>query len=90
MPARVRKPYRGISGLPELEGWITFGEAARDLGVTDEGVRQMAVEGKLKTAHRLGRRPIGVVREEEVAALAEERQRSQESSASLSLGRLNA
>jgi excisionase family DNA binding protein len=60
--------YSGIKDLPELPGWLTFGEAAKDLGLTSERVRQMAQEGKLHTAHRIGRHPIGVVEEAEIHA----------------------
>lgn len=62
----AERKFRSLSELPELEGWLTFGEAAEDLDRTGERIRQMAQEGKFQTAHRLGRRPIGVIRESEV------------------------
>lgn len=65
--------YQSLRDLPELAGWITFGEAAQDLELTGERIRQMAQEGQLTTAHKLGRRPIGVVRAEEIEKIIRER-----------------
>lgn len=68
----MSRPSRALTTLPELAGWLTFGEAATELGVSIERVRQMATSEprKLKTARQLGRRPIGIVREAEVMELA--------------------
>jgi excisionase family DNA binding protein len=65
--------YASLKELDELPGYLTFGEAAEDLGVTGERVRQMAQEGKLRTAKRLGRRPVGIVTEGEIRAIVEKR-----------------
>jgi hypothetical protein len=65
----MSKPALSLSTLPELAGWLTFGEAARALNVSNERIRQMATSqgaGRLRTAHRLGKRPIGIVREAEI------------------------
>ncbi len=65
--------YQSLKDLPELEGWLTLGEAARDLEMTGERVRQMAQEGKLTTARRIGRRPVGIVQESEIRELIRSR-----------------
>ncbi len=65
MKVKILK-FRSLKDLPELAGWVTFGEAARDLDVTSERIRQMAQEGKLTTAHRIGRRPVGIMKESEL------------------------
>lgn len=64
----MAKPARSLMDLPELAGWITFGEAAQEMGISVERVRQLASQPnpRLHTARRLGRRPIGVIREAEV------------------------
>jgi hypothetical protein len=62
----MAKPARSLNVLPELAGWLTFGEAAVEMDITVERVRQLATNDKLRTARRLGRRPIGIVREAEV------------------------
>jgi hypothetical protein len=65
----MSKPALSLSTLPELAGWLTFGEAARLLDVSNERIRQMATSkgtGRLRTAHRLGKRPVGIVREAEI------------------------
>lgn len=64
----MAKPARSLKNLPELAGWLTFGEAAQAMGVSVERVRQLASEPnqRLKTAHRIGQRPLGIVREAEV------------------------
>lgn len=60
------KPAGSLMDLPELPGWLTFGEAADRMKVSIERIRQLATSGKLRTARRLGQRPIGIVREAEV------------------------
>jgi hypothetical protein len=64
----MAKPARSLMDLPELVGWLTFGEAAREMNISVERVRQLASEPhpKLTTARRIGRRPLGIVREAEV------------------------
>lgn len=64
----MAKPARSLMDLPELEGWLTFGEAAVEMGITPERVRQLvsAPNPRLTTAHRIGRRPLGIIREAEV------------------------
>lgn len=64
----MAKPARSLRELPELAGWLTFGEAAEEMEISVERVRQLAStpNPKLKTAHRIGRRPLGIVREAEV------------------------
>jgi hypothetical protein len=66
----MAKPARSLNDLPELPGWLTFGEAAVEMGISVERVRQLASapNAKLTTAHRIGRRPLGIVREAEVQA----------------------
>jgi hypothetical protein len=61
--------FASLKDLPELAGWLTFGEAADALGLTGERIRQMAQEGKLTTARRIGHRPVGIVRESEIQAM---------------------
>lgn len=62
------KPSGSLMDLEELEGWLTFGEAAVRMKVSIERVRQFATAGRLRTSRRLGQRPIGIVREAEVNA----------------------
>lgn len=70
----MAKQFETLKELPELPGWLTFPEAAAELGISGERFRQMAQEGKLKTAHRIGRRPVGIVQESEILEIAAERQ----------------
>lgn len=70
----AKRQFETLKELPELAGWLTFGEAAAELGISGERFRQMAQEGKLTTAHRIGRRPVGIVQEAEIVALAQARQ----------------
>lgn len=73
MPGRGRK--RDLRALPELEGWLTFTEAAEELGISRQRFYQLAeatdAEGnpRVQTAHRLGARPTYIVRTAEVASL---------------------
>jgi predicted DNA-binding protein (UPF0251 family) len=60
------KPAGSLTELPELAGWLTFGEAAAKMGISVERIRQLATSRRLRTARRLGQRPIGIVREAEV------------------------
>jgi len=72
----MAKPALSLTTLPELAGWLTFGEAAQELGVTTERIRQLATTdspGRLRTARRIGRRPVGIVREAEIRALVARR-----------------
>lgn len=64
----MAKPARSLNELPELAGWLTFGEAAEEMEISVERVRQLASEPnrRLTTARRIGRRPLGIVREVEV------------------------
>ena len=65
----MAKPARSLMELPELPGWLTLGEAAEEMGVSVERVRQLVSQPnpQLRTARRIGRRPLGIVREAEVA-----------------------
>jgi hypothetical protein len=74
----MAKPAQSLSRLPELAGWLTFGEAAQRMGITVERVRQLASEPnrRLKTAHRIGLRPLGIVREAEVEEWIRDKQTS--------------
>jgi hypothetical protein len=75
----MAKPARSLLTLPELRGWITFGEAAAEMGISVERVRQLATNpGGLETACRIGRRPLGIVREVEVRQWIEDRQAAAE------------
>ena len=65
----MAKPARSLMVLDELAGWLTFGEAAAMMDVTVERVRQLATnpgDNSLTTAKRIGKRPLGIVREAEV------------------------
>lgn len=64
----MAKAARSLMDLPELAGWLTFGEAAQEMGISVERVRQLASQPnpRLTTARRIGRRPLGVIREAEV------------------------
>lgn len=66
----MAKPARSLQDLPELAGWLTFGEAAIEMGISVERVRQLVSKPnpKLTTARRIGRRPLGIIREAEVQA----------------------
>jgi hypothetical protein len=70
--------FKSLKELDELPGWLTFGDAALDLGVSGERIRQMAQEGKLHTAKRIGRRPVGIVKESEVAELVRQKKERKE------------
>jgi hypothetical protein len=77
----MAKPARSLNTLPELAGWLTFGEAAVKMGISVERVRQLATNGRLETAHRLGLRPIGIVREAEINRWKERKQEQREEAA---------
>jgi hypothetical protein len=72
------KPARPLTELPELAGWLTFGDAASRLRVSVERVRQLATASpsRILTARRLGQRPIGIVREAEIEEMAERKRRT--------------
>jgi len=78
MPGKGRK--RDLRGLPELEGWLTFTEAAETLGISRQRFYQLAeavdVNGvpRVKTAQKLGARPTYIVRTAEVTALKAQRE----------------
>lgn len=82
----MSKPALSLTTLPELAGWMTLGEAAQALGVSTERIRQMATSsgaGRLKTAHQIGKRPIGVVREAEITEILARRAAAQAAGAAL-------
>jgi predicted DNA-binding transcriptional regulator AlpA len=60
---------RAMAELPLFEGWITLPEAAKELGITRARAYQLVQEERITTAHRLGGRPIYIVREAEIAQL---------------------
>jgi predicted DNA-binding transcriptional regulator AlpA len=68
---------RNMTELPTLEGWITLPEAADQLGMTRARTYQLVQEWKITTAHKLGGRPVYIVRQAEIdqlkAGRAEER-----------------
>ncbi len=65
---------RDLRTLPELEGWLTFTQAALELGISRQRFYQLAEAGQLQTAQRLGERPTYIVRTAEVKALKLQRQ----------------
>lgn len=65
---------RDLRTLPELEGWLTFTQAALELGISRQRFYQLAEAGQLQTAQRLGERPTYIVRTAEVRALKLQRQ----------------
>lgn len=69
------KPARTLMELEELPGWLTFGEAATLMDISVERVRQLASQPnpKLTTARRIGKRPLGIIREAEVQAWIREK-----------------
>lgn len=77
------KPARSLMDLPELAGWLTFGEAAALMGISVERVRQLASHPnpKLTTARRIGSRPIGIIREAEVREWIERKEAGRRESA---------
>lgn len=79
----MAKPARSLMTLQELTGWLTFGEAAEEMGISVERVRQLATgdQPKLRTARRLGRRPIGIVREVEIRRWIAEKKARMEAAA---------
>jgi hypothetical protein len=58
----------------KLPGWITLAELAERLGVSKQAVDQMAKEGRIATlcwaSTGSGRRPLWLLREDEVAELS--------------------
>lgn len=78
MPGKGRK--RDLRGLPELEGWLTFTEAAEVLKISRQRFYQLAEAvdehgtPRIKTAQRLGARPTYIVRTAEVTALKAQRE----------------
>lgn len=51
---------------PDLTEWITCTQAADILGITRQSVNRMVNAGEFKTLHRLGERPIFVLKKGEV------------------------
>lgn len=72
MPGKLKR--RDLKALPELEGWVTFTEAAGILGISRQRFYQLAESGAVETARRLGARPTYIVREAEVEGMKEQRQ----------------
>lgn len=68
-----RGKKRDLRTLPELEGWLTFTQAAMELGISRQRFYQLAEAGQLQTAQRLGERPTYIVRTAEVRALKRQR-----------------
>lgn len=68
---------RDLRELPELEGWLSFPDAARELGISRQRLHQLAEKDPpvIETARRVGRYgvPFYVMREAEVAALKRRR-----------------
>lgn len=75
---RTWKPARSSEDLPELEGWITLPEAAQVLGVSRSMAHIMVfgTEQKIKTAHRLGHKPLIVCREAEIRKMKEDKDKA--------------
>lgn len=71
---------RDLRQLPELEGWITFPDAAEELGITRQRIHQIAEKDDpvvIETALRLGRKHvIFVMRISEVEDLKRRREES--------------
>lgn len=71
---------RDLRQLPELEGWVTFPDAAEDLGISRQRLHQVAERDDppvIETARRIGRRHvIFVMRAAEVADLKRRREES--------------
>lgn len=61
------------SEAPRLNDWITLPEAAEVLGISKQAVHKMASAGDIKTIHLIGNRPVYVVAEAEIRALATRR-----------------
>ena len=43
-----------VGDLPEMADWVTVPQAARMLKVSRQGAWKMVIQGRLKTAHRIG------------------------------------
>jgi predicted DNA-binding protein (UPF0251 family) len=54
---------------PALAGWVTCTQAAEMLGITRQSVNKAVNAGEFKTLHRLGERPIFVIKTNEVSDL---------------------
>ena len=66
MPRRPAPPV----DLPVLAGWLSLPEAAVELGVSPQRVHGMIREGKIISAHAVGRKPVIIVLEDEIIQLA--------------------
>jgi hypothetical protein len=64
---------RDLRQLPELEGWVSFPDAAEEIGISRQRLFQLAEKTDptvVETAVRIGKhRPVYVMREAEVAEL---------------------
>lgn len=54
---------------PLLPGWLTASQVADALGIARQSVNRLIHEGKFKTLHRLGERPVFIVKTSEVERL---------------------
>lgn len=70
----VKGKKRDLRTLPELEGWLTFTQAAMELGISRQRFYQLAEADQVQTAQRLGERPTYIVRTAEVKAMKRQRQ----------------
>jgi predicted DNA-binding transcriptional regulator AlpA len=62
-----------IQLAPRLDEWMTASQIAESLGITRQSVNRMMNEGRFKTLHRLGERPIFIVSRAEIEAMAASR-----------------
>lgn len=61
---------------PVLEGWITLTDAAELLGISKQAVHKMVTSHKITTLHKIGRKPLYIMREAEITRLRELRRAS--------------
>lgn len=62
-------PIKKSKRVPRLRGWVTSQEAATMLGISRSACHRLFQEGRFRTMHAIGERPMHIVREEEVKAL---------------------
>lgn len=60
--------------IPELEGWITTTDAAGILGVSKQAIHKMIDAGKISTSRKIGKKPLYVMREEEISKIHEDKE----------------
>lgn len=69
---------RDLRQLPELEGWVSFPDAAEEIGISRQRLFQLAEKESpvvIETAMRVGRnRPVYVMRQAEVDELKRRRE----------------